>query len=236
MSKSRRSVVIEFVIVTLGVALALAADSAVERYRDQAAAQSALVAVRRDVGADIEALGGRLDRLRNGFEARRRLTAVAVDEAEIQDSVLFVDDLSLLVDYLTFDASTAAVEGLRSSGRFDLIANAELREALLEYLNAVENVAEADVARRQAILIYSERLLPRLFEGTEWKGRLGRSELERRAWASGALNGTVIRESGALRELLLLTESPLGWQGFLYRQTLEEAETLARLLDEEIGA
>jgi hypothetical protein len=227
--------VTEFVIVTLGVAVALAADSAVERYRERAAAQSALAAVRRDVAADIESLGDRLGRSEDGLEARQRLMAVAMDQAEIQDSVLFVDDLILQLEYLTFDANTAAVEALKSSGSLDLIANAELREALLEYLNQVENVAEVDAARRQATLGYSERLLPRLVEGPEWTGR-GWPELERRAWAADALNSAFMRESGALRELLLLTGSLLGWQRFFYRDLLEQAEALARLLDEAIGA
>jgi hypothetical protein len=235
MSRSKRSLATEFVIVTLGVGLALGADSAVERYRDRAAARNALAAVRRDVGADIDQLAGRLGRLEEGFEARRRLSAFAEDRAEIQDSVRFVDDLTLLLDYLTFDANTAAIEALKSSGRIDLISNDELREALLDYLNSVENTAEGDVARRHAILGYSEGLLPRLVEGTEWSGR-GRSEADRRAWAAGALNSRVMKESGALRELLLLTSSPLGWQSFLYRRALAEAEELAQLLDNEIGA
>ena len=44
-----------------------------------------------------------------------------------------------------------------------------------------------------------------------------------------------IQESDALRQLLLLTESPRGWQSFFYRGLLEDAQMLLVLLDDELG-
>ena len=182
MSRSKSSLATEFVLITLGVGLALAADSAAERYRDRALARDALVAVQRDVRADIQELVERIEDIDSMRVSRRRLGAVAGGAAGIRDSVQFIDDLAEVAEYLTFDARTAAFDALTSSGRLDLVANEELREGLLDYVNFVENVAEADVARRQAILGYAERLIPRLVRGISWRGRPATSsELERRA-------------------------------------------------------
>ena len=49
------------------------------------------------------------------------------------------------------------------------------------------------------------------------------------------LDVTAIRESDALRELLVLTESSRGWQHRFYRGLLEDAQMLLVLLDDELG-
>jgi tetraacyldisaccharide-1-P 4'-kinase len=158
------------------------------------------------------------------------------DRTEVQDTVLFLDDLALVAEYLTFDASTATVEALKSTGKLDLIPNGDVREGLLNYLNRVENVAEGDVERRRAILAHVPRLMPRLVTGPSRRPALSLSEADRRTVAAGLLRGPALPDFSALRELLLLTEEHHLFQRFLYRGVRDHAQELAQLLADELEA
>jgi hypothetical protein len=226
----------EFVIVTLGVALALAADSAVDRYRERSLANEALVAVQRDLEEDIDQLDVRIPRLDSMGIFQDYLTTYVGGEFEVQDSVGFLRALSRVTLYLTFDANTAAVEGLRSNGRLDLVAGDELRSALLEYVNEVENVAEMDVQQRAVALANRARLTPILINGTSWPVVFLEDDRENRRRAATALNGVAMRDSDALRELLLVAEQLLWWQSLRYRALREDAQRLADLLSAAIGS
>lgn len=218
----------------MGVALALAADSAVDRYRERSLANEALVAVQRDLKEDIDQLDDRIPRLDSMGIRQQHLATFIGGESQVQDSVAFLQNLVGVTLYLTFDANTAAVEGLRSTGRLDLVSNDELQAALLVYLNEVENVAEMDIQQRSVALENRARLTPILINGTRWPVVSFEDNEENRRRAATALNGAAMRDSDALRELLLVAEQLRWWQSRQYRVLREEAQRLADLLSAEL--
>lgn len=240
MEKSK--VVREFVIVVLGVLVALAADSAVELRRERSSAFDALDAIRRDVAADVAQLESRARRQGDrGLEARTALEEFLTSEAAITDSIQFLRDVHRVSFYQTFDPNTAAIEALISDGRISLIENSEVREAILSYRTQVQDLSNLEAETRPVALELQARLVPRLFVGLVWSSHWteialgGDSDSLRRA-AAGALNGAAIRESGALRELLVASAWPFQLQADQYGRLLEEARGLLTTLDDLLGS
>ena len=232
-----RSIVAEFVIVVLGVLVALAADSAVERRRERAAAYEALAAIRRDVAADAAQLEGRIrNQVERGQQARARLELFLTSGSEIVDSVQFLRDIDRVSFYQTFDPNTAAMEGLVNSGKLELIESPQLRSAILEYQNDVEDIIRFEGPARAASLQLEARLLPQLVSGlvlSTYRDVIMRgSDLETvRSVAARSLDSDRIRRSDALRELLVSTARFFNAQRGQYGGALNEANNLVEMLD-----
>ncbi|MFQ5744866.1 MAG: hypothetical protein ACE5HV_14940 [Acidobacteriota bacterium] len=166
MTKRLRSVSAEFVIVVLGVLVALAADSAMDRLRERHTRLSVLEAVRRDVVEDLAQLDARrLPFIERQRRAREYLSAFLQADQPIGDSVAFVQAVVLVGSYQTFDGNTAAIEDLTSTGTLRLIRDPRLRSRILDYYNVVEDVEEVDQAYRAAVLDHVWLLNPRIVGG-----------------------------------------------------------------------
>jgi hypothetical protein len=244
-SRRFRSLATEFIVVVVGVVVALAADSAVDRRRQAASAESALVAVHRDLTEDVAQLDTfRLPYLESQAMARSSVGRWLASNEPIPDSLELIQALRRITTYLTFDANTAAVESLRSTGRLDLLEDERVRRALLKYVNRVEDVAEVDALQRAAVLEVSSRLLVELVGHAAWSGVHEAAALtvhpepasqEARAAAATGLDAEAIRKGDALSQLLIATEQPFQVQRTLYMILRAEAENLDQLLRENLS-
>jgi len=231
----------EFIVVVVGVLVALAADSAMDGVRERAVRLEALQAVRGDVTADL----AQLDTYRLAFidEQRRAhedLRAFLADDRPIADSVAFVRDVWLVGSYQTFDANTAAVEDLKSTGTLRLIHDAELRTRILTYYNIVEDVVEVDAVHRAATLNHVWSLGPKIVGGVALARTIESrflnldSDLERAA-AATALDARRIRDDDALRELLVGAARGLAGQTMNYARLRTNGQALLDALEAAIG-
>jgi len=231
----------EFAIVVVGVLVALAADSAVELRKERSSAYDDLDAIRRDVSADVVQLEGRVQgQAARGVEARAALEGFLKGEVALTDSIQFLRDLHRVSFYQTFDPNTAATEALIADGRISLIENGEVREAILSYRTKVQDLVKMETETRPIVLELQARLVPRIVAGLVWSAHwvelaFIRDSNELRQAAAVALNGPAIRESEALRELLVATAWPTQLQALEYRGLLEDARVLQAALDGSLG-
>jgi hypothetical protein len=236
--------VVEFVMIVVGVLLALAADSALERRGLREQAQAALQGVRHDVERDVDALAHYwAPELLEQEEARVRLTAFLRGTAPIADSVQFVRDVRNVASYTTLDPNTAAIEELKSSGGLQLIGDPELRSSILRYLNDVENIQEFDVLHRALFLeLYAEvatsvvrgLALPESFRADNALGDEDTGQRVRNM-AAGALDARSIRSSGDLERLLAGTGQPFMIKADRYRALRDSAVSLIGQIDIQLA-
>jgi hypothetical protein len=227
----RRSLVTEFVVIVLGVLVALAADAALERARERESAHEALEAVLRDLVADSISIADHLVRIDGRVSARARLGHFLSAEAEVQDSLAFLSDIQRATLYITFDANTAAFRDLTGSGRLRLVDDPALRNQLLTYYNWVENGAALDETFRATVLDAATRFLPRVVGSLVWDpAALENDEARIRSAAATAFDAGEIHRSGALREWLITTSVPFVGQSLTYGNIAEKGTVLIQLL------
>ena len=231
-------------MIVLGVLVALAADSALERRRLSQDARDALAALREDIQRDVE-------QIRHYWEpelilqdsARSRLSSFLSEMDPITDSLKFTRDVREVASYTTLDPNTSAIEELKSTGGVRLIQDVALRTRILEYQNDVENIAEFDVLHRALFLeLYADLgtrvvgglALPASFQA-DMPGADAGAELAARKAAALALNANAIRVSGDLRRLLAATGQPFAIKADRYRALREEGVLLIAALDATLG-
>jgi hypothetical protein len=242
LTKRLGAIAVQFVTIVVGVLVALAADSALERRRLRQATVEALQALRTDVQSDLRQLDEYWEpRLALQEEARTHLTAFLRGTEPISDSLQFVRYVREVATYTTLDPNTAAIEELKSSGRLGLIEDGTLRSEILGYLNAVENIAEFDVLHRALFLELYANL------GTSVVGGLAfptsyRSDFiddgalnAARAEAATALDAAAIRSNDDLRRLLAATGQPFMIKATRYRALRADAEDLLAALSVALG-
>lgn len=245
MSRVRGAFVGEFVTIVLGVLVALAADSAIERSRLRGDARLALEALRDDLASDVKVLTEHWEpELARQEGARLRLASFLEDGTPIADSVQFTRDVRDVAAYTTLDPNTSAIEELISTGGLGLIGNRDLRIDMLEYLNRVENIAEFDVLHRALFLQLYADLATRVVKGLALPttfaadNSLGGEDLPglARARAALALDADGIRSSGDLERLLAGTGEPFMIKANQYRQLNELGRRLLDALSGELAA
>ena len=236
--------VVEFVMIVLGVLVALAADSALERRRLRQEARVAIETLREDIWSDVTSLKDYWEpELVRHEGARSRLSSFLREVSPIVDSVQFTRDIGAVAGYTTFDPSTSAIEELKSSGGLSLIGDRELRTSILAYLNSVENIEEFDVLHRALFLeMYAELAtkvvgglaLPAGFEADNSLGDAGAPQRAREE-AARALDAAAIRASGDLQKLLAGTGEPFLIKASQYRRLHERGVRLLARLDSELA-
>jgi len=258
MARQRGAFAVEFVLIVVGVLVALAADSALERRRLKQDARRALEALRLDVQADLEQLGFYWEpALTRQESARQRLSSFLQGTAPIADSLQFVRDVSDVATYVTFDPNTSAIQELKSTGALGLIEDDSLRVSLLRYVNAVENIAQFDVLHRALALDLYANLAARVAGGlalpaayqtyadsvtcavrsqSGWESCADPElALAARRQAAIALDSRRIRSSDDLRLLLVGTGQPSIIRASRYRALRDDGLALVRALDAMLG-
>jgi hypothetical protein len=208
---------------------------------NQAIPVEALETLRDDVRSDLRVLEEYWEpRLALQEEARAHLRAFLGGTHAISDSLQFVRYVREVASYATLDPNTAAVEELKSSGRLGLIEDPSLRDGILGYLNAVENIEEFDVLHRALFLdlyaslgtsVVGGLALPLSFRADF----IGESVEAARAEAATALDAAAIRSGDELRRLLAATGQPFTIKADRYRALRTAAQDLLSALTEALG-
>ena len=245
MTKRRAAMAAEFITIVLGVLVALAADSALERRRLRQDAREALEGLRDDIRNDLEDLETYwAPRLTLQESARSRLTSFLRGSEPITDSLQFVRDVREVASYTTLDPNTSAIEELKSTGGLGLIGDRALRASILAYLNDVENIAEFDVLHRALFLelygslgakIVGGLALPASFRADYVASDDANAARAAREEAAIALDARAIRSSDDLRTLLAATGQPFAIKATRYRALRVDAERLLAALDAALG-
>lgn len=244
MTRNRASFAVEFVMIVLGVLLALAADSELERRRLRQEAGEALGALREDIQNDIRVLEDYWEpELIMQESARSRLASFLRGDAPISDSVQFTRDVREVASYTTLDANTASIEELKSTGGLSLIDDRALRSRILAYLNSVENIEEFDVLHRALFLELYADLATKIVRGlalpagflADIPGSDPSVAGTAREEAAQALDADAIRSSDDLRRLLAATGQPFAIKANRYRALREDGVLLLAMLDKGLG-
>jgi hypothetical protein len=162
----------EFVVIVVGVLVALAADDWRQRLRDREAEVAALMSVQREIEIVQSQYASRLER----YEARRAgledLLAIQVDWRAIDP-----DSIDALLRRTTgagsVDPADGAMNSLLGSGQLQLISNIELRENLGSWPSELANFKEVEerygriVMEQLRPLLRENRALPSHIEVTE---------------------------------------------------------------------
>jgi len=234
---------VEFVVV-LGVLLALAADSGLERRRLRQEARAALEALRVDIQRDVTQIETHWEpELKLQEAARARLSSFLRGTHAITDSVRFTGDVRQVASYMTLDPNTAAIDELKSTGGLSLIRDQGLKAGILSYGNEVENIAEFDVLHRALFLELYADLATEIVRGlalpasfrADITGADADSRQEARVTAALALNGQAIRSLGHLERLLAATGQPFAIKAGRYRALHADGVLLLGALDTILG-
>lgn len=238
MARTSGRVTAEFMIVVIGVLVALAADSAMDRLGEKEAGRTALQALHHDWSEDLAMLDTfRLPRLEERERAWARLAGFLSSSDPIGDSLQFIGDVQISSTYFTFDASTTAIEQLRSTNTLRLIEDEVLRERLLAYYTMVEkDLPQLDAIHRAATLDVAGRLLPDIIGGlahpSVFEARLLEGDMEvARAQAAQALDAEAIRSGDALRRLLVATAVPFRSKRIMYLRARSDVHALVEYLE-----
>jgi hypothetical protein len=231
---------LDFAIVVLGVFLALAVDSAVDRHNERRAAYAALNALRSDIAADLREFESHAEGHERRSDSYSRLMSFLSGTEPIDDALGFVKDVQYISTYFTFDPRSAALDELINTGGLRLIRNRGLRDALLDYRRGVRDIGEFDMVYRAYFLdLYASHAaqiaggLSMPYRHRAWGGAM--SEDAARAEAERVLDAEEIRSSDHLRQLVVATHAPFGVKGLRYRSVQTQAQELLAMLDEELG-
>jgi hypothetical protein len=237
MGRTSGRVAAEFVIVVMGVLVALAADSAMDRLGEKESARTALQALHHDLSEDLAVLDTfRIPRLEERQRAWTRLASFLESSDPIEDSLQFIGDVQISATYFTFDASTTAIEQLRSTNTLRLIEDEVLRDMLLAYYTMVEkDLPQLDAIHRAATLELAGRLVPDIIGGLAYLSVFEARWLEgdteaARARAAQALDADAIRSGDALRRLLVGTAVPFRSKRIMYLRTRTDVHALVEYL------
>jgi hypothetical protein len=240
MQKRTRSLVAEFVVVVVGVLVALAADSAMDRVRENDDRRAALESLRRDVLADLAELDNEeLPFLADQDEARVLLETLLGGQEAIHDSVRIVTSITILGMYPTFDPNTAAIDYLTSTGRLELIEAESLRSSILGYYNSIENFAELDAHHAAAAIASEARwagvlvgaLATSAYYDVRWRDA-DPDELRRES--ARALDAASLRSSDRLRRFLVERTPPLDSRAAGYTRLRSAGVSLIEMLDQTL--
>jgi hypothetical protein len=231
---------LDFAVVVLGVFVALAVDSAVDREQERRATYAALDGLRSDIAADLTQWEHQYSRLEAQSESYSRLMDLLSGTGPITDAFQFVEDVQDISTYLTMDFNDTVLEELISTGNLRYISNRELRDALLDYRRIERRIREFDPLHRSYFLGVYERHAAQVAGGLSLPYRyrvLGGAMTEEaaRAEAERVLDAEAIRSSDHLRQLVVATHAPWGMKVLQYGIGKAKAEELLTLLDAELG-
>lgn len=236
-----RRTISEFVIIMFGVLAALAADSAMDGYRERLATRDALDALRADIGADLNELDSYfVPQLQRQEEGRERLEQLLKDSTPVEDVLEYVNDVRLISSYHTFNPNRVGLEDLISTGGLSLIRNRELRVALLGYGRELDNIEEFDFLHRGYFLNVRGELGSSLIGGLALPRSLDAEiglldETVARAEAMDSIDFGSIRSSDDLRRLLVMTSEPQRIKQLRYLAVRDKSKELIVLLDESLS-
>ena len=239
---SWRRPVSEFVVIMFGVLAALAADSAMDGYRERLATRDALDALRADIWADLNELEYYfVPQLQRQEEGRERLEQLLKDSTPVKDVLEYVDDVRLVSSYHTFNPNRVGLEDLISTGGLSLIRNRELRNALLGYRRELDNIEEFDFLHRGYFLDVRGELGPRLVGGLalpySLDAEIGLIDEEvARTVATDSVDFEALRASDDLRRLLVMTSEAQRIKQVRYLAVRDKAKVLVALLDESLSS
>ena len=157
-----RRVLVEGVVIVASILLAFGADAWWAERGERGTERTELVRIRDELVVDRS----RVQRSSEN-QARRAAASLSVVEiisgpdgasgtVEVSDSLL-----ALTVQAGTFEARTPALDGLRQSGRVEIIRAAEVRAALATWDRAMVNVSEFEADARRFVY---DQLVPALIE------------------------------------------------------------------------
>jgi hypothetical protein len=236
-----RRTVSEFIIIMFGVLAALAADSAMDGYRERLATRDALDALRADIWADLNELEYYfVPQLQRQEEGRERLEQLLKDSTPIEDILEYVNDVRLISSYHTFNPNRVGLEDLISTGGLSLIRNRELRNALLGYRRELDNIQEFDFLHRGYFLGVRGEFGPNLIGGLALPRSLDAEiglidETVARTEAIDSIDLETIRSSDDLRRLLVMTAEAQRIKQQRYLAARDKAKVLVALLDESLS-
>jgi len=231
---------LDFAVVVLGVFVALAVNSAVDRERERRATYAALDGLRSDIEADLTEWERHYARLESQSESYRRLMDFLQGTGPISDPYRFVEDVQDISTYLTMDFNDTVLEELISTGNLRYISNRKLRDALFDYRRLERRIREFDPLHRSYFLAVYERHAAQVAGGLSLPYRYrvlggGMTEEAARAEAERVLDAEAIRSSDHLRQLVVATHAPWGMKALQYGFGKAKAEELLKLLDAELG-
>ena len=233
--------VTEFFVILCGVLAALAADSAMENYRERQSALKALIALRDDITSDFQQFESYwVHQLQRQQDGRRRLEEFLQGSGPVEDSFEFVNDVRWISSYYTFNPNTAGLEDLINTGGLSLIKDINLRKALLDYRADIDNIVEFDTLHRAYFLELHGELSSRIVGGLalaySLDAVLGNISKEiARAEAIDAIDEDFIRSSDMLRRLLVNTAQAQQIKLGRYLELRDDAQALITMLDEALG-
>ncbi len=234
----------QFAIIVVGVLVALAANSAKERYREQEATMEALRSLKRDIGEDVVSLNEYwMPHLEETLEARTRLWTFLASLDPISNPLKFVQDIHKVTRYFTLNPNLAALHDLKNRSGLGLIKDMALRHAILKYLNEIENISDFDGIHRAFFVELAGRICPKIVGGHALPLAIkylktppkGEEENLMRATAEKALDAGYIRSSDLLRELMVATTLPYHIKASRYKKLRTQAEDLIVLLEKATG-
>lgn len=231
---------LNFAVVVLGVFVALAVNSAVDRERERRATYAALEGLRSDIAADLTQWERQYARLEAQSESYRRLMDFLQGTGPITDAYQFVEDVQDISTYLTMDFNDTALEELINTGDLRYLSNRKLRDALFDYRLLERRIREFDPLHRSYFLEVYERHASQVAGGLSLPNRYrvlggGMTEEAARAEAERVVDAGAIRSTDHLRQLVVATHAPWGMKALQYELGKAKAEELLALLDAELG-
>lgn len=139
--KGTRFAVTELFVIVAGILVALSIDEWRSDMADNRLEREYLEAIRADLASDLD----ELELIRSEIKARREAAEIliAIDETNMPRTVAgqvdFVYQIHRAGMLRTFSPSRASIEDLTSTGNLKLIRDRELRKALIDYYNQVED-------------------------------------------------------------------------------------------------
>jgi len=231
----------EFVVIMFGVLAALAADSAMDGYRERLATRDALDALRADIGADLYELEFYfVPQLQRREEGRARLEQLLKESTTVEDVLEYVNDVRLISSYHTFNPNRVGLEDLISTSGLSLIRSRALRTALLGYRRELDNIEEFDFLHRGYFLEVRGELGPSLIGGLALSRSLDAEiglidETVARTEAEDSIDSESSRPSDDLRRLLVMTSEAQRIKQMPYLAVRDKAKSLVALFDESLS-
>lgn len=231
----------EFVVILSGVFVALAADSAMDNYRERQSTREVLEALRDDIAADYQELESYwAPQLQQQEESRRRLEVFLKGSDSVEDALKFVDDVRWVSSYYTFNPNTVSIEDLINTGGLRLIKDVALRAALLHYRAGLNNIGESDVLHRAYFLDLYGELSSNIIGGLALPynidAELGYiSDEEAQAESVDSIDEGFIRSSDMLRRLLVNSSQAQQIKQLGYLRVRDDAQELIAMLNEALG-
>ena len=205
---------LEFVLIVLGVTIALWLENVAEDFKEREIEQEYLIGFQNDVGSDIVRLN-RTIKYNQGISSKVGILLGKITANQLQEENL-KNDISSLMSYDFFSPNDFTLTSIRESGDFRLLKDSQIKRKLIQLKRAYDDIKQFQNNFQQAL---DDQIVPMFVDNINM--------------TNGKLVNPEFLSDHRLANITGYTLNDVNTRIKLYQSTLKLADSLHQLLQQK---